>query len=282
MALRRVELAGLEPVEPKNSVKPELGFVDIDQLVIDEAYQRSIETSGLRNIQKIADNFDWSKFSPLMVARRDDQLFAIIDGQHRAHAAALCGFEKVPAQIARLTLEEQAAAFSWINGSVTSLSANQIFKAALAAYEPWAVQCDAIVTRAGCELMTHKANTNSQRPKQVYPISTVRKIVENGDAIYLVAVLRGVAESSVRNDFRYYNAFGIQALVPAAIAAGVTQPFIIRDFLNAHDLDDTAKRVRVLLDKPEHRLSSFKSLFHPSVAVLLKNFVGMPISSGAK
>lgn len=274
MGIRKIDISKLTPSDRTVGPKPEIGFVPIDKLVIDESYQRAIEQRGLKNIEKIAHHFDWAKFSPLMVARRADGTFAIIDGQHRAHAAALCGIKEVPALISDLSAEKQASAFSWINGTVTALTPNQIFKAALAAFEPWAVQCDAVVTRAGCKLMTYTANSASKKPGEIYPIATVRRFVDAGQSQYLAAVLEGVRTSIFSEDIRYYNSFGIKTLTPAAIETGITRPEIISGFLEVNDLDNIERRVRRIMEQPEYHRKPFGPLFASSVLTLLKNYAG--------
>ena len=47
---------------------PQLMWIDIKDLVVDLTYQRDIGKRGAANIRQIADNFDWSKFAPVMVA----------------------------------------------------------------------------------------------------------------------------------------------------------------------------------------------------------------------
>ncbi len=279
MTLKRIDISGFDPVGTEVAGQPEVAFIAIDDLVIDDRYQREIEKRGRANVRKIAANFDWAKFSPLMVARRENGKFAIIDGQHRAHAAALCGIGTVPAMVSDLSLEQEAAAFSWINGSVTALTANKIFKAALVAYEPWAVNCDAVVRRADCQLMTYNANAASKKPGQVFCIGAVRRYVEGGSSAQLAAVLQGVRESHAVDDVRYYAAFGLNSLVPAARAAGVTNASVIAEFLNDHSLDDVARRVARIKDLPEHRGTSFSALLASSVTVMLKAHVAGKIAA---
>ncbi|WPZ24877.1 DUF6551 family protein [Sulfitobacter pontiacus] len=270
MAIRTIDTSGMDPVDTKVKGRPEVAFVLIKDIIIDERYQRSLERTGLRNVRKIALNFDWAKFSPVMLSRRENGQYAIIDGQHRTHAAALCGISEVPAMVSDLSIEEEAAAFSWINGAVTALTGNQIFKAALAAFEPWAVQCNSVVERAGCKLMTYNAQAASKRPGQVFCIGMVRRMVEAGHSNELFVVLSGILQSRVQDDVRYYNGFGLSALVPAVIAASVKQPAVVTAFLNEHDLDEVARMVSRVQELPENKGRSFKALFASSVTVLLK------------
>ena len=69
-----------------------------DELVVDVTYQREIGRRGAVNVNQIAENFDWSKFAPVIVAPVEGGQFAIVDGQHRTAAAMLRGQEKVPCQ----------------------------------------------------------------------------------------------------------------------------------------------------------------------------------------
>jgi hypothetical protein len=65
-----------------------LQWLALDRLVIDDAYQRPLLPGTWKSIEKIAANFQWSRFSPVLVAPIAGGLFAVIDGQHRVHAAA--------------------------------------------------------------------------------------------------------------------------------------------------------------------------------------------------
>src|SRR3546814_16693938 len=66
-------------------------FAQIDQLLVDDSYQRSIEGgASQRLIVKIAENWDWRLCLPLIVSRRQGALY-VIDGQHRYEAAKLRG-----------------------------------------------------------------------------------------------------------------------------------------------------------------------------------------------
>ena len=40
------------------------------------------------HLRRIAEQFDWRLFAPVIVAPIEGGLFAVIDGQHRTHAAA--------------------------------------------------------------------------------------------------------------------------------------------------------------------------------------------------
>lgn len=117
---------------------PMLQWLPISSLVVDDGYQRDLKAGNWKAIRRIAAAFSWSRFSPVFVAPVEGGLYAIIDGQHRTHAAALVGIDTVPCQIVQMDPREQAASFAAINGLVTKVTIWNIYKAALAAGEAWA------------------------------------------------------------------------------------------------------------------------------------------------
>lgn len=139
---------------------PMLQWVAIADLVVDDTYQRPIYGAGRHNVRRIAEGFRWSKFAPVIVAPVPGGKFAIIDGQHRTTAAALRGFESVPAQVIAADPVEQASAFRSINGQVTKVARMSLQRAALAAGDPDAVALDAAVRAGGARLCAYpKAQT---------------------------------------------------------------------------------------------------------------------------
>jgi ParB-like nuclease domain len=128
---------------------PMLHWLPIDRLIIDEAYQRPLGRNNWLAIEKIAANFQWSRFGPVLVAPITGGLYAIIDGQHRCHAAAMCGITEVPAMVVQVGIEEQSRAFAWVNSQTIKVTLFHVYKAALAAKEDWAIRADAAVAGGG-------------------------------------------------------------------------------------------------------------------------------------
>jgi ParB-like nuclease domain len=147
---RRPVDIGQRRVVPANpGPAPVLQWIPLDRLVIDDDYQRPLGKANWAAIQKIADAFAWSRFQPLLVAPVAGGQFAVIDGQHRAHAAMLCGIPEVPAVAVQVDLAEQSSAFAWVNSQQIRVSVFHILKAALAAGEDWAVRADRCVAAGG-------------------------------------------------------------------------------------------------------------------------------------
>jgi hypothetical protein len=87
-----------------------LQWIKIADLLVDESYQRPILGKGRNNVHRIAREFSWACFAPVVVAPVEGGKFTIIDGQHRTTAAALAGFDTVPCQVVIAAQKEQAAA----------------------------------------------------------------------------------------------------------------------------------------------------------------------------
>jgi len=171
---------------------PMLQWLKIAQLVIDDSYQRPLALHNWKAIAGIAAQFRWSRFSPVFAAPVEGGLFAVIDGQHRTHAAALCGFSEVPCQIVQMSLAEQAESFAAVNGLVTKVTPHQLFKAALAGGEAKALRMDAVARAGGCQVMTGNASSKLKAPGQIYAVRAFGKCVEHYDETRLVAALQAL------------------------------------------------------------------------------------------
>ena len=179
--MRQIDISTLKPVDREGigaGAVPELRWLPIADLVIDDSFQRPIEKHGWTLIRKIAAEFTWGKFAPVVASPIVGGKYSLIDGQHRTHAAALCGFAHVPAMVVVLAPADQAASFAAINGNVTRISAFHVYKAALAAETPWALRARDAVAAGGCELMTYHPSSRLKRPREVYAIGAVRRYVD--------------------------------------------------------------------------------------------------------
>jgi hypothetical protein len=275
MTLRPVTLPESRPVgEPPVQLLPELAWVAVADLRIDDSYQRPLERSNWKIIQKIADAFDWTCFSPLIVAPLPEGGFAVIDGQHRAHAAALRGIDRVPALVAALPRAAQARAFSAVNGQITRLSLFHLYRAALEAGERWAVECRQVVEAAGCTLVTSNASTERKKPRQVYAIALIRDhvLVGRGDLVLRgLAVLAGDARTGV---------------TPAAWAERLLRPWLatVAAFPELSEADlarfaaeaDPLRVVRSaprLAERAEFRGTPVSRIATESLSALLRNYI---------
>jgi ParB-like nuclease domain len=192
---RHLQKVALESASTNPGPPPKIDWLSLSKLVIDDAYQREVGARGLKNIQRIAAEFKWSRFSPVMVASVGSGQYAIIDGQHRCTAALSLGYEKVPCCIVYAEPGEAASIFASINGNVTSLSLLQVFRAARAAKEPWAIEVDQACSKAGVTALTHQTQSSLQKPCETMAIDALRASLKRFGMDTVVAALRGLVSS---------------------------------------------------------------------------------------
>lgn len=176
---RTIDIDGMTPVIPVSQPAPQLMWIEVAQIVIDDRYQRPLNRGNLAAIRRIANDFRWARFSPVVVAPTEGGKYALIDGQHRAHAAALCGYEKIPAMVALIAPEEQALAFIEINTRQIRVNSQSVYRAALTAGEGWALRCCKAVADADCKLMHSNYSTNGKKPGMVFAVSLIKSFIDN-------------------------------------------------------------------------------------------------------
>lgn len=191
---RKIEAERLPNAKPMGDV-PLMGFIMIDKLVIDDRYQRELTETGRRQIVRIAQAFDWAKFTAVDVAAVPGRRYAIIDGQHRVHAALAVGIDRVPCRISNLSPSQQAAAFAAINGQVTAVTIWNIYRAALVAGDAWAIASRDVCESAGCELMTCNASTAHKKPGEIYAVGFIKNQIDTGQQDSLIVALKALKRS---------------------------------------------------------------------------------------
>ena len=213
--IRLIDIDGRAAVVASPGPAPMLQWVKIADLIVDDAYQRPLGPSNWKAIQKIAANFLWSRFNPLLLAPVEGGKFAIIDGQHRAHAALLCGIAEVPAVAVMVGLQEQSRAFAWINSQTIKVSPFHVFKAALSAGDDWAVRAAAAVSAAGCRLMTSHASSATKKPGEVYCVVLIRRLIEAGMDDAVTAGLAALCACPSMNRTAAFSDFILKDWIPA-------------------------------------------------------------------
>jgi hypothetical protein len=202
-AFRAIDVAGFErPAKRDLGAKPTLQWIAIADLVVDETYQRRISAEGLRAVRRIASEFDWSFFSPCIVAPIEGRRFAIIDGQHRTTAAAVVGIGSVPCLLVLADPRQQAAAFAAINGRVQRASTMQIYHAAKEAGEPWAVSVSEVADAAGVTILRYPmAATLPERPRHsTMSAKTIEQLVTRYGRDHTILTLRCITRSALGDD----------------------------------------------------------------------------------
>ena len=212
---RPIDISGLPLLEQADQPAPVLDWLPIAQLVVDDRYQRPLTRTGWQTIRRIAESFRWSRFSPVLVAPVAGGLWSIIDGQHRTHAAAICGHDKVPCMSVHMDTAEQAHAFAAVNGLVTRITVHHVFKAARAAGETWAIMSERAVAAAGCTLMTYNKTTAEKGCGEVFCIGLIRQLVTLGHGAAVTAVLTALRQIDGDKRVPLYSDYILRPLMTA-------------------------------------------------------------------
>jgi hypothetical protein len=186
-----------------------LQYCSLEQLQVDESYQRSLEAaSSITLVRRIATFWDWGLCQPLFVARRADGQLYVVDGQHRMAAAKLrADIWQLPCVVRAFSnAEEEAAAFVAFNQERRPLNKLQIFKAALAAGDFEAAQIVLALDDAGLRISsTTNLDTcapgrsqQRRRPSELLPRS--RPSGPDGSARRHGAVVQGPGHALRRDN----------------------------------------------------------------------------------
>ena len=219
--LRPITIPHEQPHALREQPVPQLGWLKISTLKIDDRYQRPLGPHNWQAIRKIAQDFDWCAFAPILCAPVEGGLYAVIDGQHRVHAAALCGIKEVPAMIVQVAPAHQALAFVKVNSGIR-VSAHQTYRAELAAHHPEALAIAAAAQAAGCTVPTSHPSSKNKKPREIYCIGFLRTCIRAGHAPYLTAALQALVAFDTKGRVGLYNDFVLGPFVNAAVQTGVT------------------------------------------------------------
>lgn len=250
----------------KYGTKPTMAWIDINKLNIDKNYQRDI--SGKRskiNIDFIARNFSWDKFTPITVVKTDTGEYNIIDGQHRYEAAKKLGdVSQLPCWIIyKTSVKKQAETFMGINKNRVYTNAYDLFKAEIAAGDEKAVAISRFCDKAGVII---PFNGYCSLPCMTLALATIRKhlnLHNDGYLINAINIIRkafpariGQLKSDILNTLveiriEYGQKIKDEELINALIAFG-----------NVDNISGKAKELKALdnsLSAPESHKKVFLS-----------------------
>jgi len=238
-----------------------LGWLPLSLLNVDSTYQRQIVGRGRAQVERIARDFHWRHFTPVVVAS-DKGVYLVIDGQHRATAALLAGFSEVPCLIVEADAREQARAFAAINGSVTRMSALAVFNAARAAADPDAMALDTVARRGGVRMLGYPVMAaNMQQGDCISPARMASLLRKFGDDVMLKAftALAKSGQTDIRGLVNPLMMFGLcilfsrlampLATIPAVFARVNLRKLHDLECINDRDGATLAQRIRNELER---------------------------------
>lgn len=203
--IERLPGAAIAPPENLGPV-PEQRWLKVEDLVVDEDYQRPISHRGVANIRRIAAEFSWLKFSPVVVSPVEGGAYAIVDGQHRTTAALMIGIAMVPCLVIQADRRQQAQAFSAINEATTKINKLSIYKAALEAGEAWAVAVDRVVGAADIKITIHSISFDKMAPRQTSAVHAIKCAVERHGQATTAAALTAICSAPRKTGSSLYSA----------------------------------------------------------------------------
>lgn len=178
---------------------PQLLWIEIKDLVVDRSYQRDIGKRGAANIRHIAENFDWSKFAPVVVAPIEGGQYAVVDGQHRTTAALLRNLERVPCQVVQADRAQQAAAFAAVNGAVTKTTSQQLYYARLTAGNPECCALQEVLAAAGVEIVRTNLVLARMRVGQAHCVGALLRCLREYGPATLITALQCITQTADGN-----------------------------------------------------------------------------------
>jgi hypothetical protein len=160
---------------------------------------------------------------------------------------------------------EQATAFLAVNTQRQGVSQFSLFKAGLAAGEPWAAEAARAVAAADCRLMSFHPSSANKKPGEVYAVGLVREMVTKGHAPAVTTVLRALRaiETGGSSDLALYSDWLLKPLMTAVAAAPP---------IDANTLATLLRRKRPFITL-ENAESLAKSEHRPRAAVAREAFL---------
>lgn len=172
-----------------------IAAVPISLLKLDTSYQRTISA----NVKKLMEEWDNAKCQFLLVSYRDD-VFYVLDGQHRMTVAQAKGIIDLPCIILTgLTREQEALVFARQNRNVTTLNPYDTYKANIACGDKTVpeVFVDMEIARicGKYNIEVKKVYGIHTNPKSLRSISRAREIVKNNGSTCFDWVLGAITSS---------------------------------------------------------------------------------------
>lgn len=150
--------------------KGEFVEIDKDSLMVDRAYQRDAVYS---KVTEIAADFQWRACGVIIVMRRADHRYVVVDGQHRVLAAwRRSDIRKLPCLVFESEdIVDEAQCFIDSNTKRKPVTAHSKFRARLVAGDISAHQIQSVFDEAGLELVQY-----GNAPMTITCIATCERI----------------------------------------------------------------------------------------------------------
>lgn len=192
-AAAKLAKANIVAINPQPKTKSRYQIVNIDDLKIDNSYQRPIKE---KHIADIIMYFTWEGFGTPVVGRRKNGSLWLIDGQQRIIAAQRLGVTSVEAEIVESRgPKHEASLFHLLNSTSVVPTKMQIFRAALRAGNNNAVVLNKAVKAAGFEIhLDHSNLPYGNEWPCIRALSRLEKLYKFGGSAFVTEVLTLIGE----------------------------------------------------------------------------------------
>ena len=227
-----------------------LATIAISDLVVDDAYQRSVSQASARVIRRICEEFDWSKFLPVIVVKNGGQ-FSIVDGQHRTTAALSIGISEVPCYVLDCSPAEAAGAFAAINGNVTPVAPADVWFAQIAAEDPKALAMKRSLDAASVTVVRRK---DGFRVGETNAVKVLRRAYDFYGSSTLTTILQCITECGDGNPGMLFgaviNGIGRAVRTKPDLLANPSLLFDRMDEVNLSEVVELARRESAATSNP--------------------------------
>lgn len=225
---------------------PELIWLPLPALVINDAYQRHVSEKSVTLIRRMVARYDWGRVKALSVVEVEGGLYEVIDGQHTAIAAATHGgIDKLPCLVTReKSVTDRAADFVSLNRDRLTMTPTQVFFAELAAGDEIATDIVQGATAAGGEVLRYPRPCARYQVGDLMCLAELRKLAAEGGPAY---VRRAV---SVCIAAKCAPIKGMTLKVVARLIWGdgpKVDDELIADVIRVHGQDDLVARARAVM-----------------------------------
>lgn len=196
-----INIADLDTAAPETG-EPICERVDPKTLFVDPAYQRSVGERGLRQIRRIVEAFDWTKYKPPICAYAEhdgETVLKVLDGQHTAIAAASHpDIAMIPVMIVEAAdTAAQAAAFVGQNTQRVAVTPLQVFFAEVTAGDDDALDVLKTCERAGVTILRAPASRGEFKAAETVSIAAIKALVDKRGVMRARMVLEVLAKANL-------------------------------------------------------------------------------------
>ncbi|CDZ50435.1 DUF6551 family protein [Neorhizobium galegae] len=226
-AIVPISIASIEPNVPPTGM-PIFELVKPTDLFVDPTYQRDVSDRGLRQIRRIIEHFDWTKYKPPICsyAEHDGKtILKVLDGQHTAiGAASNPHVDKIPVMIveAEDTIA-QAKAFIGQNSDRLGVTHLQMHQAAIAAADEDAQTLELTCTRANIKMLKSPNSYAGDGSRQTIAVKTIEALIARRGPVLAREILEIIANAD-RGPITAPQIKAVEYLMTDANYAGTFSP----------------------------------------------------------